>query len=108
MIAKPLATIQNPTAEPCAVGTGVRAASRRGGRVRLPLAEVVFDMRFLLTRVPCVRRDYFVQRAASTMLSVSMPLMTPAALWTAYNNGDAWPLEKIRWSLLARSGWSQS
>src|SRR5258708_26427011 len=33
---------------------------------------------------------------------------TPTALYTEYSSGDAWPLEKIRWSLLSLSGLSQS
>ena len=33
---------------------------------------------------------------------------TPTALNTEYSSGEAWPLEKIRWSLAASRGSSQS
>jgi hypothetical protein len=33
---------------------------------------------------------------------------TPTALNAEYSSGEAWPLEKIRWSLAASRGSSQS
>jgi hypothetical protein len=34
--------------------------------------------------------------------------MAPAARYTEYSSGEAWPLEKIRWSLQGLAGSSKS
>jgi hypothetical protein len=38
----------------------------------------------------------------------SSSLTTPTALYMAYSSGQAWPFEKIRWSLSGRLGFCQS